>query len=172
MSIKIFNGYKFNQYMSLEELSEFVSELRIGIKKKAISFAEEEVAKLAVNMIDYNKILGMEKLKSYYGGITISDEFNPFYNSWLLLDNFYYFNKKIDLYTVNTVFFPIEKKLLVLFYSNHRYFSVFNKTKMVSEYCYFNNTDKPENISSKEWIQREKDWEKLCLMVRLLLIAV
>lgn len=29
------------------------------------------------------------------------------------------------------------------------------------DYCYFNNTDMPENVSDKEWEQRKKDWNHM-----------
>lgn len=33
----------------------------------------------------------------------------------------------------------------------------------VEDYCYFNNVDRPEEITSRQWKQREKTWEKINL---------
>lgn len=35
--------------------------------------------------------------------------------------------------------------------------------KYAENYCYYNNTDRPKDVSEQQWKQREKDWNKACL---------
>lgn len=39
----------------------------------------------------------------------------------------------------------------------------FKYPKYAKDYCYYNNTDRPKNITSKQWEDRYKNWESLCL---------
>lgn len=33
----------------------------------------------------------------------------------------------------------------------------------VEDYCYWNNTDEPDNVSRRQWKAREKTWDAICL---------
>jgi hypothetical protein len=33
----------------------------------------------------------------------------------------------------------------------------------VEDYCYFNNTDRPERVTARQWAARSNMWDKLCL---------
>lgn len=39
----------------------------------------------------------------------------------------------------------------------------FNVPEKVEDYCYWNNTDEPENVTRKQWVARGDMWEKICL---------
>lgn len=65
----------------------------------------------------------------------------------------------------------IDGSLNVWFYKNYFYvipycsfqISKFKKPPFAEDYCYFNNTDKPRNISQKNWSKRSKIWNEVCL---------
>lgn len=43
---------------------------------------------------------------------------------------------------------------------------IYDKLKMpegVEDYCYYNNTDHPENLTQRQWDARGKTWDKVCL---------
>lgn len=63
--------------------------------------------------------------------------------------------------------FPIsEKKTLLKFYTSMEFHKeVLNKfSRQLKDYHYQNSTDRPEEISSKEWSQRLRDWNKTGIM--------
>ena len=48
-----------------------------------------------------------------------------------------------------------------LFYEKYNFKELFSKHLKVSEFNYFDNTDRPKNISKKNWKKRECTWKKL-----------
>lgn len=49
-----------------------------------------------------------------------------------------------------------EKVLIIPYYKKNSYYKFLSEH--FSEYSYFNNTEKPEDISSKEWKERRDSW--------------
>ena len=58
--------------------------------------------------------------------------------------------------------FPMGKnKTLILFYCEEKGMTDFwESLQFISEYHYQNSTDKPDYISTKDWNQRRRDWDK------------
>lgn len=65
-------------------------------------------------------------------------------------------------YSCSCSVFPMGKnKTLILFYSeNNKMTDMWQSLSYISEYHYQNSTDKPDYISSKDWSQRRRDWDK------------
>lgn len=65
-------------------------------------------------------------------------------------------------YSCSCGVFPMGKnKTLILFYSeNNEMTDMWQSLPYISEYHYQNSTDKPDYISSKDWNQRRRDWDK------------
>lgn len=173
MSYKIFNGYKLDKNLTFFELNEFRKKVKMLIKQKAVDLAEKRVAKLATTLIDFYTLFGKEKLKMHCGeifkeelGFVIDTKNEPFFMAWDILNSYDLHlirNKTYDsIYNVEIIFFPIEDKILALFFSNDpEYENIFEQIDIVSEYNYFNNTDKPKETSNEEWEIREKEWERV-----------
>jgi len=51
--------------------------------------------------------------------------------------------------------------LAILYFPNSAWIDEFEKDKRVEYYGYWNNSDKPEDITEEEWEQRRKEWECL-----------
>ena len=60
---------------------------------------------------------------------------------------------KVNLYSV-------DNDILMIFFGWHEYCNILKKMDDLEEYAYFNNADKPDNISQEEWDQRHDTWEK------------
>lgn len=59
-------------------------------------------------------------------------------------------------------FGKIGKKILAYpYYTQQEYGDILKNTGLFEEYGYWNNYDKPKNISEKEWEERAKDWDNL-----------
>lgn len=64
-------------------------------------------------------------------------------------------------FTFNMTLHPIGQKLLGITFARHGEMEKMWLDKpFIEEYCYFDNSDKPDEISSTEWRQRRKDWDK------------
>jgi hypothetical protein len=51
----------------------------------------------------------------------------------------------------------------VIFYGEHWLHSDFNRPEGVEDYCYWNNTDEPDDVTRRQWEARGKTWDKVCL---------
>ncbi|MDD2750843.1 MAG: hypothetical protein PHX24_12260 [Acidithiobacillus sp.] len=59
-------------------------------------------------------------------------------------------------------FFPDGKRFLGIAFTEHdRWFRRWLKQPLVSEYRYWDNSDKPSRISRKEWDQRAETWDRV-----------
>ena len=60
------------------------------------------------------------------------------------------------------VFFPDGKRFLGIAFTEHeQWFSQWLRQPLVQEYGYWDNTDKPENISELNWDARRNDWDRV-----------
>lgn len=67
---------------------------------------------------------------------------------------------------VNTTFslhlFPISKRKTLIYYicNNKNYINeLYKHLPYLEKYDYYNNCDKPDEVTNKEWNQRKKDWD-------------
>jgi len=67
-------------------------------------------------------------------------------------------NFQLD-FTATISFFPYKKCILCVPMCHSIYIEEFNKLPNIKEYGYWNNTDKPDDISNKEWRDRKLAWE-------------
>lgn len=61
---------------------------------------------------------------------------------------------------------PIKHKILGMPYANHDVlYDLLTKRPEMQDYGYWNNTDKPKDVSDDEWEQRRKDWDDALVSV-------
>ena len=78
------------------------------------------------------------------------DEFNRFPNIM---------NAEFD-YRCELVFFPTKAGILAMYFGNDKVRYMLESTKYLKKFFYQNSTERPENISEKEWNYRLETWEK------------
>ena len=69
-------------------------------------------------------------------------------------------NKNI-VYNVHICLFPYKKDVYIMNCSDYMYNGIYNDFNF-EDYSYWNNTDKPDDISNREWNKRLKIWDLLC----------
>jgi len=58
--------------------------------------------------------------------------------------------------------FPFENSFYGIYYSEQKeFYDNLIKQEKVSEFSYFNNTDRPKHIKAKEWKDRERIWDAI-----------
>lgn len=139
MSVKIYNGYTLPNY-TLQELLQFCREakkvIEDTVKEHARSFCKTDYyIKNYVELLD--RAMHVKR----------TGQRDPL----------------VDV-SFDVTFFPIKNKLLAItFMDNKTLEKAWESLKGVEEYSYWNNTDKPEEVSKADWKNRENDWNEALL---------
>jgi hypothetical protein len=169
MSIVITDGYQLKRKLSLNELQQFSMELRTLMEEKAIEICERLVAERVADIVDTYMGRGEEELKAKYGAKRIditSSLLSEAY--WDLFQEHKKFKKKDTFsdpeanFECKVVFFPAKRKLLALFLSYHKeYRDTWENLDLVQEYKYYNNIERPKNMTKGKWERRRKVWNEV-----------
>jgi hypothetical protein len=174
MSIKIYNGYKIT-YISLYGLREFCLKTKEKMDKIAHVFIMENTASISSALLDDLIIMGEEQFNiKYYELLDIPNptnirEWSPLRISERILQRLMSeaslsdFKDEYDI-RCSACFIPIEGKTLALLYTQHKeYEKLWRESDEVECYEYWNNTDKPCDVSYDEWKTRKQDWDSALL---------
>ena len=154
MSTKIFTGFKFNTTDFFE-----VREILASYREEVSEIVEEKMSSFliirSVEMFDHNMVEGNENGK------------DSFYTKayFELLDRQREI-KKTDVrdpavdFEVSVVVLPFNGEFYGICYAeSDKFYNLLLKDKRVSEFSYWNNTDRPKKITKKEWDARAKIWD-------------
>lgn len=154
MSTKIYNGYLLN--VSFTELMPFLKKVKLSLESARTELALKIVARQVTSEVD-----------DQFLGLTRPQEISIFKFTSALLDSAVKAQKSTSLldgrdFSASVVLIPHQEKFLALFYDNNNpeYLKLWQELKEVQDYHYQNSTDRPEEISAKEWEKRRKDWNE------------
>lgn len=112
------------------------------------SYMKKEFVKFAFEQIDRSLISNKKTKKK-----DIYDLSNEFHKKNYLNVN--------SIVSVKICFFPYKKNILIMNCSDFLFDDIYNSFEF-EDYSYWNNTDKPEDVSVREWNKRFKVWEEVC----------
>lgn len=167
MSIKIYDSYLFKG--NLNKTFQLLMEIKAEVKKAEEKYLFYEIMKEAIFLLDsekiFNKKLNLKKEilnKMFLGEETsiigyICEKYRINHEKRIAS-----FSDKES--SLESVIYPISnKRTLIIFYFRQKYqrevIEKFVKKKIIEDYHYQNSTDKPDEISSREWNKRLKDWD-------------
>ena len=174
MSTKIYNAYKFKENLSTEELNNTINLWR----KMCKTIVEKEYAKIILrkytSLIDMKLIYGDKKInellelnKEKPNMIQILTALkNEKYRELLFYIHMYYsdiINKESqshikNILTCEMTIHPLKNKTIFMLFGNQNLINMIEQQDIVKDYHYQNQTDKPDEISDKEWDERCMDW--------------
>lgn len=173
MSTKIYDGIQI-KHMDIISLNKFMKDVR----KTLIPIAKKEFIKATVRFMECCLVYINTGHKLYFSQINYK-ELDELEDKSLEGIKNYVEKKSVEMMKTNETtdtwakytpefdlkseiyIFPIENKTLgMTFIKNKNLYETFMNLPEVSEYGYWNNVDKPEDISEKEWDIREKDWNE------------
>lgn len=168
MSTKIYDAYRVNKIVSINELMQILTEIRSEIEEKA----KEDMAFKVAGKIQYYK-----DLYKYYGEeifTQITDKHvlemlsfikNNKSNNRLFWEEYPAFIEELknDPYehtkaTLQVI--PCDERILAMYFGPREYISFVSKNKSFEDYHYQNQVDKPKEITEEEWDERKNNWEK------------
>lgn len=170
MSTKIYEGFKMAKVMSMTELRSFFAKVRSDLTpiaqeeyKKAFAKTAEAIAVYIMTGVDIGEC--MIDIKDISSEWTAK---NVVFHTEKKFFEVMHKNKaavKVTEFNYNVAFdvkvclIPIPGKILGIYYADNEAL----RSKLLSyseivDYAYWNNTDRPQNVSAKAWKTREKDW--------------
>lgn len=171
MSTKIYNGIILENARTTQELWQFWDMVR----KELIPIAEAEYKKVFFQSIVAMALYlnGYECTRvdlpfSEYTGKTRSDLMwfirKSLYNTMKknrIAESALDYNPSLD-FEVEVGIYPTKSKVLAIpFINNDALFKKFYELPGIKDYGYWNNTDKPEDVTARQWTQRKKDWDSV-----------
>ena len=160
MSTKVYDGYKLPNFSS-KELIDFCHRLKHLVSTEQKEFYFRAHSKRALQLFDLHYLGELPEYKTSEK-LFISNPSNPLSIAWSeITEEVREANNKNQMhdYYFHVHFFPLDNKILAMPRSlNSLYNKIWESFSEVEEYGYWNNTDKPDEISNKEWNQRKKDW--------------
>ena len=173
MSTKIFNGYKIPS-MTLPELFNFMFEFRDRVRPVLTRLILQRTAEICAGVINAAALdlptPFLDNDRTIQAIMNNRTKIAPwwFANSYLThkqdeIERTHIRDPQNDFscnLTIHLIPGGNSYKLLVLLFTEQKEFEkLWNLTPGVEHYEYFNNTDRPKEISKEEWKVRELDWE-------------
>ena len=167
MSIKLYDGL-MTRSTSLYDINAMLLALKPSLKKVAANdyrklFAKTLVefsysVKYDVNITSYDIVptewKAEEKSAMVFIALALRKAAQKTANATLLSDCW------VDLdFNVSVSLLPLpDKTLMIPFSQNQRLISVLSDAEGIEKYGYWNNTDPEEEVSSKSWETRKREW--------------
>lgn len=162
MSTKIYNGLKLN----ISNINELKKELVEFNTKTLMPFYKKEYSKMIAALLTGKVDSARYKNKDNIDfKISIEETYHEIYKDVrdrtkeVLKTN----RRDVEIdFDFNIVILPIENKTLAIVYSEQNSFvELFKGLPFVEEYGYWDNSDKPDEISEEDWQTRNKDWNEV-----------
>lgn len=185
MSTKIYDAYIFDKKYSIKQLDKLFLNIRKEISNLATESKTKFMIRKFVYFYDFLQIRGKDVVNENLSFFKENEEkstrkhLKKIYTE-LLKENYHYIFLALDSYfdslvkenknnsfgDVNFDFrchlqvFQIRGKLMAMYFGRDEFLDIILSHNFLSDYHYQNQTDKPNNISTEEWNQRYKDWDK------------
>jgi hypothetical protein len=140
MSTKIYNAYV--THLSLNELLPKFIKITSEIKELCINRFLEDVYELAVYSFDRDhKKKTFEEIKEFH----FKD----------------YYKESFINYGLTVLLYPYKDATYMMFFGQVKFLEKFKNKLKLKDFHYQDQTDKPKNISEKNWENRIKIWDKI-----------
>lgn len=180
MSTKIYDGLIFKS-QNFSELSKILNKLNSEIKEKAYEISVDFIAKKFVNHFDLKTNLNNIIDEFSFDNKNFNKNFYLKINESLLHTLIQLFNEKCQEsftkierdfdfdYSLSLGIYSSSKGVLIIpYYEKAEYFNILKKYFV--EYHYWNNSDRDEMLTEREWYNRGKVWnnalDKECLVYK------
>jgi hypothetical protein len=166
MSTKIYDGFILRNVPSFKDVVRFCNLYGQQVLDKYESELTARLSRLQYFIVDahlYNDLSLLSFLKD--NPSSGSSPYSMAYMHALHLSNtsdntILTSNFVAELQECAVNMYSINDDVLMIFFGWHGYCDILRGMDGLEEYAYFNNTDKPDNISQEEWDQRYNIWEK------------
>lgn len=155
MSTKIYDGFRFKQ-VTFEEIDRDIQAWRERIKTLTVETSAKIIAERVVEEIDAATSNGKELEPRILGRalVDIWDRQREIKKTGRR-------DPRVDL-DFNLVILPDDGKFYGIFYTEQSDWSdEFRSLPWFEEFGYWNNTDKPDELTDEQWMYRREVWERI-----------
>lgn len=173
MSITIHNGYKL-PIMTAVELNQFILRSRKIAEQKAIELSAKAMANLLSHDIDELAVFGKEefiKRNLKHKGVSLDEANKKFsfcscsLHSYMDMRNRYFEIQRTSQrdpamdFDCSAIIIPKGESTLVLLYAELKEMrEAWRNQPGITEYSYYDNVEKPEDVTHQEWEERKEVW--------------
>jgi hypothetical protein len=158
MSTKIYSGFKAKNVGAKQLMCDLI-DIQTEARKIANELSWNYQMFYAVTLFDKVSLGLAEAPKSSYLGEARAAQLTAQQESERTNER----NREVD-YSFSICVYPVKNnEFLGLWFTEweSKYTPLIKSKPWYQEYGYWNNTDKPEHLSNREWNKRRKDWEIL-----------
>lgn len=144
MSTKIYNGIKFKSRDWKEVLDQLIS-----IKKEAVKIGNDSIKKRDLELfIPTNKLIDSDYFEIFD---TLRSAIGEDYTRKAFVPNFKF----------SVILYPsLEGDIYGVYFNDiNEYLPLLNP--FFDEYCYYDNSDQPEDLTEEEWSERGRRWDEM-----------
>jgi len=166
MSTKINNGY-YLPPMDMFELTQLMGKFKNNVRNKCKELYAKEMTEMMTFMVDSKMLCSEEDFleKCSYGSTKITMDDSAYTSTLYIVNDRFYDIKKLDIKDPDCDFYcevvlkPIKDKILcILIAEKDIYKKAWESIPGVKPYFFWDNTDKPTDISNDDWQKRGDDW--------------
>lgn len=158
MSTKIYSGFKFNSG-SLQELQSFLMRWRATLKPLHRAELAAVHARIATDTFDQSLINPKSKARK----TPLLEAFNSVMERQHEIKKTGRRDNEVD-FDFEVSVMPHGRKIYgIIFTERGKWRDLFMEQPEISDFSYWNNSDKPEGVSSQEWKRRYKVWDKILI---------
>lgn len=160
MSTVIDNAVRFNPGMSLSEVVKWCMSLRPVVQQQSYQKDVQELLSTAVRIYDHKML---EKL-SWCTDSGVKDSKSAFMVAFRQLDEEEREHKKTyGAKSDNIILFPHGRSIYALVRTSnaHNLIETFVEQGVWKDFSYWNNTDRPDELTSTQWARRKKVWDEI-----------
>lgn len=185
MSTKIYNAYKFDKQYSMFEIMALFDPIRKQVEEAALTFRDKYIVSRMVYYLDYRTFFGVETVRKQIDKqktkspralaqkeiweILAEDEVDKCSLKHAIIREFEERTKAatasltiadsdFDL-SCQVCLIPMKTKTLMMYFGNDDLKEIVTNQSWLLDYHYQNQTDRPKNITARQWNQRKKDWD-------------
>lgn len=162
MSTKIYNGYKLEGIRTLKEMDTFIKLLSKKIKVAQETLMVQKLASLASEFYDKQSLGWVKKkqLKKHKGLSPLAYAFTTMLEKEREIKKTGHRNPDFDFSFEVAFMFQNGYALCALFTEKDAFTKVWESMRQVKKYPYWNDTDRPNGLSSAAWRQRKQAWDR------------
>lgn len=160
MSTKIYNAIKFNAGMSLSDVVSWANAIRPQVQQTVYDRQIKKITSVAVNSFDrYTlSLLGWSAEQFPHFSNSLSHAFNE-------IEEMAKLGARADETKPDAelVLFPHKRSVYAMVYLNELSLKEFTAAfgSVFSEFDYWDNTDRPEDITARQWRARKEVWDDI-----------